>query len=347
MTSAALSGGSTATYVYDALGRRVRRFTSANVEDTKFTYDGDDVLLDDDKGTITKYLNGDGIDSKLRATTGSVASYFLADHLGSTNGLADSTGAVTSQTAYDSFGNRSNTTFPNRYQFTGREFDTFTGLQFSRARWYDPKIGRFISEDPIGFGGGDTNLYAYVRNRSLATRDPSGLQPNPLYPSCVIGWGLLGGTVGFTAGGGLGVLAGPGAPATVPAGAVYGATFGTALGAAIGPFACGTPPFPNQSDTWSTPKSSSPPVPYCEPIRKPTFPWDRPFPISPAIPFARSEPVPQPSPDREGCPEEISACVQLCARARFDPDMKNIWGGSQSTCMNGCVSERCKRGLRF
>ncbi|MDI1241819.1 MAG: RHS repeat-associated core domain-containing protein, partial [bacterium] len=47
----------------------------------------------------------------------------------------------------------SNGAFPSRYQFTGREFDSTIGLQFSRARFYDPKLGRFISEDPIGFAG--------------------------------------------------------------------------------------------------------------------------------------------------------------------------------------------------
>jgi len=49
--------------------------------------------------------------------------------------------------------------------FTGREYDSETGLYFYRARYYDPAIGRFISEDPIGFQGGDLNLYAYIGNR--------------------------------------------------------------------------------------------------------------------------------------------------------------------------------------
>jgi RHS repeat-associated protein len=164
-------------YKYDALGRRIERNLQFGRETSKFTYDGDDILLDDNAGTLTKYLNGDGIDNKLRATTGSNASYFLADHLGSTNGLADDTGSVTASASYDSFGNPLNTSFPSRYQFTGREFDSFTGLQYSRARWYDPKIGRFISEDPIGFAGG-INLYGYVGNRAVDLVDPFGLFPS-------------------------------------------------------------------------------------------------------------------------------------------------------------------------
>lgn len=142
---------------------------------TKFTYDGDDVLLDDNDGTQTKYLNGLGIDNKLRQTTGSSTSYFLSDHLGSTNGLADGSGALTASNSYDSFGNASNANFPTRYQFTGREFDNFSGLHYYRARFYDSKLGRFISEDPIGFEGGDVNLYGYVGNNPFMYTDSTGL----------------------------------------------------------------------------------------------------------------------------------------------------------------------------
>jgi uncharacterized protein RhaS with RHS repeats len=47
-------------------------------------------------------------------------------------------------------------------------------LQYSRARFYDAKLGRFISEDPIGFAGGDVNLYGYVRNNPANFKDPTG-----------------------------------------------------------------------------------------------------------------------------------------------------------------------------
>lgn len=132
--------------------------------------------MDDDiVSGITKYQNGPGIDNKLRQTNGSATSYLLADHLGSTNGLTNSSGALTASNTYDSFGNPTNSTFPSRYQFTGRELDSTTGLQYSRARFYDPKIGRFISEDPIGFAGGDANLYGYVWNNPYKFTDPFGL----------------------------------------------------------------------------------------------------------------------------------------------------------------------------
>lgn len=166
---------SSVRYKYDALGRRVQRIVGNSKENTKYTYEGDDVLLDNDDGTITKYLNGPGIDNKLRATNVSSTNYFLSDHLGSTNGLTNSSGSLTASNSYDSFGNPANSSFPSRYQFTGREYDSSTGLQYSRARFYDPKLGRFISEDPIGFAGGDVNLYGYVWNNPFNFTDPFGL----------------------------------------------------------------------------------------------------------------------------------------------------------------------------
>ena len=88
---------------------------------------------------------------------------------------------MTESNSYDSFGRPTNSSFSSRYQFTGREYDSFTGLQYSRARFYDPQIGRFISEDPIGFAGGDVNLYGYVWNNPLNYVDPFGLDVRAYY----------------------------------------------------------------------------------------------------------------------------------------------------------------------
>ena len=57
---------------------------------------------------------------------------------------------------------------------TGREFDTEASLYYYRARYYDPKIGRFLSEDPSGFGQG-VNFYAYVGNSPTNLVDPTGV----------------------------------------------------------------------------------------------------------------------------------------------------------------------------
>ena len=82
---------------------------------------------------------------------------------------------------YDSFGNIE-LGGSNGYAFTGREWDGEASLAYCRARYYDPKIGRFISEDPLGFAAG-MNVYAYVRNNPANRRDPLGLQAVPLPPS--------------------------------------------------------------------------------------------------------------------------------------------------------------------
>jgi RHS repeat-associated protein len=97
----------------------------------------------------------------------------LTDHLGSTSALADVSGNVVEQLAYDSFGNSSGSS-RTRYGYTGRERDPETGMLYYRARFYDPQAGRFISEDPIGFRGGD-NFYQYVGNSPISFADPLGL----------------------------------------------------------------------------------------------------------------------------------------------------------------------------
>ena len=79
---------------------------------------------------------------------------------------------------YDGYGNvltETNASFGDRYKFTAREFDSATGLQYNRARYYDPTIGRWTSQDPLGFDGGDANLYRYVKNTPRGALIPPGL----------------------------------------------------------------------------------------------------------------------------------------------------------------------------
>ena len=173
MTSAT-NGTNTVTYTYDALGRRIRRTQGASV--TKFVYDGMDVIRDDASGIITRYQNGSGVDNKLKAiANGGQPDYFLQDHLGSTVGLTNQSGNLTSSASYDSFGNSTNN-LTTRYQYTGREYDSFTGLNYYRARWYDANLGRFTNEDPIGFEGNNIGLYSYVNNNPVRWKDSLGLK---------------------------------------------------------------------------------------------------------------------------------------------------------------------------
>lgn len=111
-------------------------------------------------------------------TVAGLTSNFLTDALGSPVAVADNAGVVQTQYTYEPFGK---TTFSgasnsSSYQYTGRENDG-TGLYYYRARFYHPLLQRFIAEDPIEFGGGDVNLYAYVVNNPLRFVDPFGWVP--------------------------------------------------------------------------------------------------------------------------------------------------------------------------
>jgi len=158
------------SYGYDAVGRRSTR-TAGGVT-TSFLYEELDVVLDrSSDGSSVPYLNGLGIDDKLRQAG---EQYFLQDHLGGTAALTDAIGGVIEQTRYEAFGESLGSSL-SRYGHTGRERDGASGLMYYRARWYDPTQGRFITEDPIGFEGG-LNLYAYVENNPINFTDPFGLK---------------------------------------------------------------------------------------------------------------------------------------------------------------------------
>ena len=141
-----------------------------------------DVLADLDGGgsLTTRYLHGDGVDQLFaRVDAGGGGLWYSTDHQGSVWGLVDNAGGdQVMSVQYDTFGHISLQTGSvelGRYTWTGRELDSVTGLQYNRARWYDPQIGRWISQDPMGFAAGDSNLYRYVNNKPVVATDPSGL----------------------------------------------------------------------------------------------------------------------------------------------------------------------------
>jgi RHS repeat-associated protein len=105
------------------------------------------------------------------------ATWYLPDHLGSVRVVMNSADTTTDVVSYDGFGNitvESNSTFGDRYKWTGRELDTETGLEYNRARYYYAPVGRWISQDPVGFAAGDFNIYRYVDNNPLTFLDPTG-----------------------------------------------------------------------------------------------------------------------------------------------------------------------------
>ncbi len=178
---------STVDYRYDALGRRIARTVDtdgvgpAAATSEYFVYDGMDVWFDaDSAGNVTaRYLFGDEIDQPLaRYRPGEGTSWYLTDHLGSVRNILNSVGTIVDTIDYESFGNilsETSVQSGDRYKYTAREWDSQLGLYYYRARFYSPTTGRFTSEDPISFAGGQVNLNAYVGNNPTLYIDPSGL----------------------------------------------------------------------------------------------------------------------------------------------------------------------------
>jgi RHS repeat-associated protein len=109
---------------------------------------------------------------------GGVTYRIITDHLGSPRFVVNSsTGAIAQQMNYDEFGNVTSDSNPGfqPFGFAGGLYDRDTGLVRFGARDYDPVTGRWTAKDPIGFGGGDTNLYGYVVSDPVNRRDPIGL----------------------------------------------------------------------------------------------------------------------------------------------------------------------------
>jgi RHS repeat-associated protein len=172
----ASTGSVTAAFAYDSQGRR--RARTVNGAMTNFLYDGQQPIQELTSGNVlsAELLSG-GIDEIFSRSAGGVTQTFIVDALGSTLRLTDSAGAKDTDYTYEAYGkaandNASNT---NTFQYTGRENDG-TQLQFNRARYYDPRLARFISEDPIGLAGG-YNLFGYVDWNPVSYTDPTGEIP--------------------------------------------------------------------------------------------------------------------------------------------------------------------------
>jgi RHS repeat-associated protein len=158
-----------------------------------YVYDGEDILEERlSTGATIRYVHGPGIDQPLARVEAGTASYYLVDHLGSIVQTTDASATVTLTRQYDAWGDLLQGSAAAGYAFTGREWDPETGLYYYRARYYEPKIARFVREDPIGFEGG-VNFYAYVHNRPTRFTDPLGLDIEVCYyADAAAGFGHVG-----------------------------------------------------------------------------------------------------------------------------------------------------------
>jgi RHS repeat-associated protein len=160
-----------ATFSYDPFGRRVEKVATGVT--TTFIYDGADILKQLAGGTSTYFVHGPGVDEPLAKEVSASLGYYHADGLGSIVARTDALGEVTHEYRYNAYGEIEAGSAEGGFSFTGREWDPECGLFYFRARYLDPKEGRFLSEDPIGLAGG-TNVNVFVRNRPTVLRDPSG-----------------------------------------------------------------------------------------------------------------------------------------------------------------------------
>jgi RHS repeat-associated protein len=212
LTRVDLPDGTRSSYKYDAAGRRVEKSTgsTSNPAVTRFVYDGQNILaaLDGNNNLLALFTQGPGIDQPLIMRRPDGTKFFmLADALGSVVAHADESGAVVERVAYEAYGkpvfvdvrgppvvaSESLTGAP--FAFTGRTWENETGLFDYRFRQlYDPYVGRFGQEDPIGVAGGDLNLFAFTLNNPVNYGDPLGLKikySGSFYNQLRIWWALM------------------------------------------------------------------------------------------------------------------------------------------------------------
>ncbi|HEY6872713.1 MAG TPA: RHS repeat-associated core domain-containing protein [Geobacteraceae bacterium] len=173
-----LTSFSGASFSYDGMGNRLQAMRSGVT--TRYIYDATGRLLAEADGSnnITRYyVYGQGLLAMVMPTDQVYCYHYNAS--GNTVALTDQSQAMVNKYAYDPFGNIGNqmeaVSQPFKYVGQHGVMTEPNGFYYMKARYYDPQVGRFISEDPIGFDGGSVNLSPYVQNNPLNNIDPDGL----------------------------------------------------------------------------------------------------------------------------------------------------------------------------
>jgi RHS repeat-associated protein len=170
-----LPNGSTESFAYDPLGRRVS--VTDGSKTTSYVYDGANVHLEyeghEPAAPTAVYTDGLEPNQVLEMARGGHRYSYLVDGQGSTIALADEHGNVVQRYSYDAFGDPSSSgSVANPFLYTGQQWEPESGLYYYGARYYAPALGRFISRDPVLH----SNPYPYVDNDPINETDPTGRQ---------------------------------------------------------------------------------------------------------------------------------------------------------------------------
>ena len=215
------NGTSGSQFVYDAFGSRVAAINNDGVRTNYLTapiWSLPEVLMEyDATGAVTAdYTQGVGL---VKSRHDGREGFAHTDGLGSTRVITDKVGLVTDRYTYDAFGGLLNQTgtFGNSFQFAGEQRDSATGLDYLRARYYDPSLGRFISKDAFpGYLDDPMSQhdYQYAHANPVSNTDPSGYSTMGDLMGAIAVAGQLaaiggtGGGIGFGAGYVAGAVAG-------------------------------------------------------------------------------------------------------------------------------------------
>jgi RHS repeat-associated protein len=167
-------------YLVDAVNRRVGKKINGTLT-RGWTYaDGFRIITEVDGGgaTVSRFVYGSRINVPDYFVRGGETYRIIANQIGSPELVVNvATGVVAQRMEYDQFGAVLTDTNPGfqPFAFAGGLYDRDTGLVRFGTREYDPHTGRWTSKDPLAFGGGDTNFYAYSMNDPINLIDPSGL----------------------------------------------------------------------------------------------------------------------------------------------------------------------------
>ncbi|GKQ48979.1 hypothetical protein PSTH2693_27505 [Pseudomonas syringae pv. theae] len=175
---------STSSYQYDSLGRRVGKQSEikGQSDQKRFLWQGLRMLREEGPGQSSLYLYEPGsyaplarVDQKEGETENKVY-YYHTDQIGTPLEMTDADGQIVWQAKYRAWGAVEKLVVnevEQNLRFQGQYFDVETGLHYNTFRYYDPEIGRFTTQDPIGLLGGE-NLYQYAPN-TISWIDPWGL----------------------------------------------------------------------------------------------------------------------------------------------------------------------------